>query len=71
MTSLVLMLGFRLALASPFDAVPLDQLNIHSFEHPHPPGSQEFWTKLVISVILVLAGGVFAGYALFLPDDHT
>ena len=26
------------------------------------PGLSEFWTKLVISIGLVLAGGVFAGY---------
>jgi hypothetical protein len=32
-------------------------------KEPHPPGSQEFLTKLIISGLLVLAGGVFAGYA--------
>ncbi|KJA20892.1 hypothetical protein HYPSUDRAFT_42714 [Hypholoma sublateritium FD-334 SS-4] len=31
---------------------------------PAHPGSSEFWTKLVVSVVLVLAGGVFAGLTL-------
>jgi metal transporter CNNM len=29
-----------------------------------PVGSPEFWWKLVISMFLVLGGGVFAGYVL-------
>lgn len=31
-------------------------------EPGEPPGSPEFWYKLVVAIILVLAGGVFAGY---------
>ena len=27
-----------------------------------PPGSSEFWWKMVMSAALVLAGGLFAGY---------
>lgn len=30
-------------------------------EHGEAPGSPEFWWKLIISVALVLIGGVFAG----------
>ena len=30
-------------------------------KEPHPPGTPEFWTKLIVSGFLVLAGGVFAG----------
>lgn len=35
------------------------------------PGSPDFWTKLIISIGLVLAGGVFAGSVAFiwLPVD--
>ena len=32
-----------------------------SDEPGETPGSPEFWYKLVISTVLVLAGGVFAG----------
>lgn len=32
-------------------------------EPGEPPGSPEFWYKLIVAIILVLAGGVFAGYA--------
>ena len=35
-----------------------------SDEPGEQPGSPEFWYKLVISIGLVLAGGVFAGYVL-------
>lgn len=31
-------------------------------EPGEPPGSPEFWYKLIVAIILVLAGGVFAGY---------
>lgn len=30
-------------------------------DHGAKPGSSDFWTKLIISIGLVLAGGVFAG----------
>ncbi|OJT12904.1 Protein MAM3 [Trametes pubescens] len=33
-------------------------------EPGEPPGSPEFWYKLVVAIILVLAGGVFAGLTL-------
>lgn len=33
-------------------------------EKGEAPGSPEFWWKLIISVVLVLTGGVFAGYVL-------
>ena len=36
--------------------------------HVHEPvGSPEFCVKIAISAVLVLAGGVFAGYALPSP----
>lgn len=46
----------RAALASPYirKNVPIDT-------EPVKPGSSEFWSKVIISVLLVLAGGVFAG----------
>jgi metal transporter CNNM len=48
----------RTAFASPYFKFRNTLLDEGSAE----PGSSEFWTKLVISVGLVLAGGVFAGY---------
>ncbi|KAF9561518.1 DUF21-domain-containing protein [Agrocybe pediades] len=49
----------RAATASPFfKTTPPDE------SEPAEPGSSEFWWKLVISVGLVLAGGVFAGLTL-------
>jgi hypothetical protein len=63
MFALVLVLCFQQAFAWPFNAVSLAQRDVDPSHHPHPPGSPEFWTKLFISVVLVLAGGVFAGYA--------
>ncbi|KAL1952382.1 hypothetical protein VTO73DRAFT_1531 [Trametes versicolor] len=33
-------------------------------EPGEPPGSPEFWYKLIVAIILVLAGGVFAGLTL-------
>jgi len=46
----------RAALASPYArrTIPVE-------EPPARPGSEEFYTKLLISAGLVLAGGVFAG----------
>ena len=35
------------------------------------PGSPEFWYKLIVSIGLVLAGGVFAGCAISLPSLCT
>ena len=36
-------------------------------EPEEEPGSAAFWGKLGLSAVLVLAGGVFAGYALMVP----
>ena len=47
----------RVAVASPF----VRYVSIGHNENHTAPGSSEFWTKLVISIGLVLAGGVFAG----------
>lgn len=50
------------ALASPFSGTlgePAFELYTAK-EHPEP-GSTQFWWKLIISMVLVLAGGVFAG----------
>ena len=44
------------ALASPFYAQV-----VPAGEEEAPKGSPEFWWKLAISAVLVLAGGVFAG----------
>jgi metal transporter CNNM len=38
-------------------------------EPEDPPDSPEFWWKLSLSVVLVLAGGVFAGYVLTRLSD--
>jgi len=39
----------------------------HRTGHPGAePGSEEFWYHLIVSIFLVLAGGVFAGSVLFL-----
>lgn len=35
-------------------------------DHGAKPGSPDFWTKLIISIGLVLAGGVFAGSVYFI-----
>jgi metal transporter CNNM len=47
----------RTTLASPYfrDNVPIG-------DPPAEPGSSQFWSKLLVSVGLVLAGGVFAGF---------
>ena len=39
----------------------VDLKNVPVEVEPAHPGSSEFWTKLFVSVVLVLAGGVFAG----------
>ncbi|PPQ83850.1 hypothetical protein CVT25_000909 [Psilocybe cyanescens] len=49
----------RTASASPFF-----RTNIPGEDEPAEPGSSEFWTKVFISIGLVLAGGVFAGLTL-------
>ncbi|KIJ93591.1 hypothetical protein K443DRAFT_135002 [Laccaria amethystina LaAM-08-1] len=50
----------RTALASPYLARVRSQVGDDEAE----PGSPEFWSKLLISTALVLAGGVFAGLTL-------
>lgn len=49
----------RAALATPFSKI----LNTNDPVEgpPAEPGSTEFWSKMLISTGLVLAGGVFAG----------
>ncbi|RPD59499.1 DUF21-domain-containing protein [Lentinus tigrinus ALCF2SS1-6] len=59
---------FLLALVSPAHAFPtIYSLLAHAPEADDPgeePGSPEFWYKLIVSIGLVLAGGVFAGLTL-------
>ena len=35
------------------------------------PGSSDFWTKVIISIGLVLAGGVFAGSVYITPGSNS
>jgi len=51
----------RTALASPY----LGRVRSQVGDDEAEPGSPEFWSKLLISTALVLAGGVFAGYVYF------
>lgn len=44
--------------------IPQPQYDVQPIASEEPVGSPEFWWKLVISMILVLGGGVFAGYVL-------
>jgi len=48
----------RVAFASPYSKLRTAQI---AEEGPADPGSSEFWTKLTLSIGLVLLGGVFAG----------
>ena len=56
----------RTTLASPYfrNNVPVE-------EPPAEPGSPDFWTKLLVSVGLVLAGGVFAGFVFGIYDRSS
>ncbi|KAF8168559.1 hypothetical protein B0H34DRAFT_64283 [Crassisporium funariophilum] len=54
-----LVLLLRTAFASPYL-----KRSVPDHEPPAEPGSSEFWSKLFISIALVLAGGVFAGLTL-------
>ncbi|KAF8870596.1 hypothetical protein CPB84DRAFT_1801877 [Gymnopilus junonius] len=45
-------------------ASPYIRANVPVETEPTMPGSSEFWTKVLISGLLVLAGGVFAGLTL-------
>ena len=57
--SSTIMFLLRTVLASPFRRA----MQHHSPDIPSTPeGSPEFWLKLMISMCLVLAGGVFAGW---------
>lgn len=50
----------RYVLASPFSSL-MTMVAEPVERPPATPGSAEFWEKVVISIALVLAGGVFAG----------
>ena len=56
----------RTTFASPYfrNNAPIEEL-------PAEPGSSEFWTKLLVSVGLVLAGGVFAGFVVAFYDRSS
>ena len=41
--------------------VAVDAMSEKPIDPEDPPGSPAFWWKLGLSVVLVLAGGVFAG----------
>jgi metal transporter CNNM len=61
--TLVVLLMSRLALASPiFRVTDRDGPTFDSTYKLPIPGSKEFWYKIIISMALVLAGGVFSGY---------
>ncbi len=55
---LVLSAANSLGLASEYMAVTKGH-------HGEPPGSRAFWYKVILSIGLVLAGGVFAGSVFF------
>ena len=51
-------------------ATPLTTMVVAEPTEPEEePGSAAFWGKLGLSAVLVLAGGVFAGYALIVPKS--
>lgn len=58
--SLPLLLHISLAHAVPY-LTAATGAGTEKDEHGEAPGSPEFWWKLIISVVLVLTGGVFAG----------
>jgi hypothetical protein len=43
----------------------------HVEEPKGEPGSPEFWWKIGLSALLVVVGGVFAGYATHLSNCHA
>jgi hypothetical protein len=55
-------LSLPATLAWPLGAVEINDIS-SVVKSPHAPGTPEFYWKLCISVVLVLAGGVFAGLA--------
>jgi len=49
----------------------LDYIIAGHVEHPREgPGSPEFWWKIGLSALLVVAGGVFAGYVTHLTNCY-
>ena len=56
----ILKATLRPVIASSFSSFPYTTTHAHATEEPL--WSPEFWWKLGISMCLVLAGGVFAGY---------
>lgn len=61
---LVLSALHRLARAMPWSSQAALAVAAAVEEKPAPIGSEEFWIKVVISIGLVLLGGVFAGLTL-------
>ena len=70
-----MLLPVLLSLLAPANAFPtlhslFTTTTIPETEEPgEEPGSPEFWYKLIVSVGLVLAGGVFAGSVLLVPPS--
>ncbi len=63
----LLLVRASVALAAPFISRSSFAINanvLNTFNHQERPewGSPEFYEKLIISIVLVLLGGVFAGY---------
>lgn len=62
---LILSCLHRMARAMPWSLSLAAASAVETGEGPHQPiGSEEFWMKMVISIGLVLLGGVFAGLTL-------
>ena len=59
--SVVLLVPLALSFTAYAFPASTDQL-LRTLEKHEEPGSPEFWYKIIVSAILVLAGGVFAGY---------
>lgn len=55
----LLLIGLHVVRASPFVARDVDPSGIG--DDGEEFGSPEFWYKLILSAVLVLLGGVFAG----------
>ncbi len=61
---LALCRGF-VKIAGVFASPTIYSIAVKKDEHHEVLGSSGFWLKLSISISLVLAGGVFAGYVLY------
>lgn len=57
----LILAGINLVKASPFSLA--DASSHVVVDDGEEVGSPEFWYKVLLSIALVLAGGVFAGYA--------